>query len=224
MKNNWLSDYKKNYTSQRGEDGILEKIFEILGINQGWYVDIGAQGSVNSNTYTLFKKGWSGILIEADAVNIEGLLKTFGGNRAHVIHGRVEPEGEKSLNNLLGKTPLPNEFDLINIDIDGNDYYVWESLTKYAPTVVLIEFNPVIKLDDYLQPVNGRGGSSLSALARLGKAKGYELIATTALNAFFVKKNLYDKFAIIDNSASELFTDSNDSYGRDSTKYANARD
>jgi len=113
---------------------------------------------------------------------------------------------------------------LINIDIDGNDYYVWESLTKYAPTVVLIEFNPVIKLDDYLQPVNGRGGSSLSALARLGKAKGYELIATTALNAFFVKKNLYDKFAIIDNSASELFTDSNDSYGRDSTKYANARD
>lgn len=222
LKNNWLSDYKRKYTSQRGEDGILEKIFEVLGTSQGWYVDVGAYGLVNSNTHSLFKKGWSGILIEAETSNFQDLLKTYQDSKAFCMHERVEPMGEKSLDNLLAKTRLPVEFDLLDIDIDGNDYYVWESLIKYIPTVVLIEFNPVIKLDDYRQPINGQGGSSLSVLTKLGKSKGYELIATTTINAFFVKRNLFDKFGIKDNSVAELFTDSNDSYGRDRTKYTNA--
>lgn len=222
LKNNWLSDYKRNYTSQRGEDGILEKIFEVLGIDQGWYVDVGAQGLDHSNTYSLFKKGWSGILIEAEPSSFQGLLKIYQDTKAYCIHEHVEPTGEKSLDNLLANTRLPCEFDFMSIDIDGNDYYVWEALIKYIPTVVVIEFNPVIKLDDYRQPINGQGGSSLSVLTKLGKSKGYELIATTTINAFFVKRNLFDKFGIKDNSVAELFTDSNDSYGRDRTKYTNA--
>lgn len=221
LKNNWLSDYKRKYASQRGEDGILEKIFEVLGTSQGWYVDVGAQGLDHSNTYNLFKKGWSGILIDADETCFQDLLKTYQGSKAFCMHERVEPTGEKSLDNLLAKTRLPAGFDLLDIDIDGNDYYVWESLIKYIPTVVLIEFNPIIKLDDYRQPVNGQGGSSLSVLTKLGKTKGYELVATTTINAFFVKRNLFDKFKIKDNSVAELFTNSNDSYGRDRTNYTN---
>lgn len=219
MKNNWLSEHKKDIASQRGEDGIIEKIFIVLGVDHGWCVDVGAYGRTNSNTYNLIAKGWSGILIETDEERIQELKKVYSQNNAYYVHAHVEPEGTKSLDNLLKKTRLPKEFEMVSIDIDGNDYYIWESLKTYAPTVVAIEFNPVIKLDDYLQPINGKGGSSLSVLVKLGKSKGYELIATTSINAFFVKKSLFNKFGIKDNSTKELFTDSNDSYGRDTTKY-----
>src|SRR3972149_7447414 len=104
MKNNWLSAYKKNITSQRGEDGILEKIFEVLEINHGWCVDVGAYGIANSNTYSLIKKGWSGILIESDRQRVQQLKNIYHDNKVNCIWKHVEPEGAKSLESLLKKT------------------------------------------------------------------------------------------------------------------------
>jgi len=206
--NNWLIKYKKNRFSQRGEDGILAKIFEVLEIKRGWCVDVGAYGRSLSNTYTLMEQGWSGVLIEA---NEERHLKLKARHQrarrdAYCICDFVEPSGDKSLDNLLKVTPLPKDFGLLSIDIDGNDYYIWESLKNYSPQVVVIEFNSISKFTDYLQPINGDGGASLSIMVKLGKLKGYELISATAFNAFFVKKDLFEKFGIENNSPEELWT------------------
>ena len=208
-----LSNYKKNITSQRGEDGILEKIFEILEVKDGWCVDVGAYGKMNSNVYNLIKKGWSGVLIEKDKERFKELKDMYIQDNVYCLCKNVEVEGIRSLNSLLDETVIPREFNFLNIDIDGLDYYVWESLKYYNPLVVVVEFNSTFSFDYYLQSINGKGGASLSAMVKLGKEKGYKLIATTNFNAFFIRCDLFDKFDINDNSIEKLFIKNKDLYG-----------
>jgi len=211
---NWLSLYRKNVFSQRGEDGVLQKIFKVLGVDKGWCVDVGAYGKINSNTYNLMRKGWSGVFIENDKERVRQLKEMYPQKNARCLYGTVRPTGVKRLDNLLKKSSMPKNFELISIDIDGNDYYIWKFLKEYIPQVVVIEFNSTFDFDDYLQPIDGEGGASLSKIVELGKAKGYELITTTDFNAFFVKKELFDKFGIADNSTDKLFTKNKSLYGK----------
>jgi hypothetical protein len=165
-------------------------------------------------------KGWSGVFIDADRKWFKILRKKYTGFPAVCLNEFVTIDGEKSLDTILKNTETPKNFDFLSIDIDGNDYYVWESLKNYEPTIVLMEFNGAMQFDDYVQEIDGKGGASLSCIIQLGKQKGYELIATAGGgNAFFVKKELFSKFEIKDNSAKELFTLTNGSYGGDRTKY-----
>lgn len=219
MKNNWLMEYRKNITSQAGEDGIIEKIFEILNIDKGWCVDVGAYGMSKSNTYSLIAKGWNGILIDM-IVGVNRLKRIYKGfNNVNIVCAKVDLDFN-NLDRILKESDCPSNIDLLSIDIDGNDYYIWKSLKYYTPTIVIMEFNPVMGLDEYIQPVDGNGGTSLTSIYNLGKELGYELIATTTLNAFFVKRGLLNKFNINNNSPEEFFIPGNYSYGRDETNYA----
>ena len=87
-----------------------------------------------------------------------------------------------------------NKFELIVIDIDGNDYHVFDSMIKYRSKVIIIEFNPTIPNNIiYIQPrdMNIQCGSSLLAIIELAKYKNYELVSTTTYNAIFVDKYYY---------------------------------
>jgi hypothetical protein len=100
------------------------------------------------------------------------------------------------------------DFDLLSIDIDGNDYHVWDTVKTYKPRLVIIEFNPTIPSDiEFVQEKNNsiNHGNSLLSLVKLGKSKGYELIATTYCNGFFVEKEFFDLFKIEDNSIDSLW-------------------
>lgn len=213
MRNASLSDYRKNVTSQFGEDGIIERIFELVGERSRWSVELGAlNGTHDSNTWTLIKqKGWSGVLIEADPTYFEKLKAEYAGvPRAHSVNEFVSFEGGHSLDEIFAQTPMPKEFDLLSLDVDGNDYHLWESLKEYRPRVVVIEFNPSIPDDiSFVQPrdMSVYQGSSLRATVELGKRKGYELVAVVVGNAFFVSKELFPKFGIADNSIAALHTD-----------------
>lgn len=206
MLNNWLSQYARNVTSQVGEDGILEKIFEILKIKKGWCVEFGAwDGKLYSNTYHLINHcGWSGVLIEGDKKRFVDLEKTYAANPNVICLQRfVGFDPPNDLDSILSHTRCPVELNLISIDIDSFDYHVWESISKYQAQVVLIEFNPTIP--NHISFVQARDttvaqGNSLLALIELGKRIGYELIATTSHNAFFTKKELFPLFNISNNS------------------------
>lgn len=207
---NILHKFASDVTSQFGEDGIIEKIFEILPESDKWCVEFGAwDGKKFSNTYNLIaNKGWSAVLIEAQAAKFQELLKTYEGNAgAHCINKFVEFEGPNSLDNILSETPLPNNFDLLSIDVDGTDYHIWQSVKKYNPKLVVIEYNPSIPNDIYFiqdPDFNLNHGNSLLALIELGKTKGYQLIATTNTNGFFVKAEYYSLFGNLDNSIDHM--------------------
>ena len=213
MKNDWLLDYRHNVASEHGEDGIIEKIFELVGEDTKWCVELGAlNGKKDSNVWSLLKeKDWNGVLIEADQTYFEKLLEEYRGMEGiHPINAFVSFEGDSSLDALFSKTSLPKEFDLLSLDIDGNDYHLWDSLQVYMPRVVVIEFNPSIPDSiSFIQPrdMSVYQGSSLRAVTKLAKQKGYELVAVNAGNAFFVKKELFPKLNIDDNAIEQLHTD-----------------
>ena len=108
-----------------------------------------------------------------------------------------------TLDSIIDASGVPEDFDLLSIDVDGIDWHIWNSLVKYKPRVVCIEFNPSMPNNVfYVQDddVSTQKGSSLRAMIELGKDKGYELVATTELNAIFVREELFPLFEIEDNS------------------------
>lgn len=205
-----LLAYNHNVTSEHGEDGVLKRMFEIIGIESRSCVELGAlNGKHGSNVWQLVKnEGWGGVLIEADQTYFERLQKEFAGMPGvECVNAFVSFEGSQSLDNIFAKTQLPKTFDLFSLDIDGNEYHLWDSLQKYRPRVMLVEFNPSIPNEVvFIQPRDMAvfQGSSLRAFVELGKRKGYELVATNETNAFFVLKELCPKFGIADNSIDVL--------------------
>lgn len=210
---NPLSKYASNEHSQFGEDGITQRIFDVLPKqNDYWSVEFGAwDGKYLSNThYFVSELGWNGIFIEGNPKKFPDLEGTYCGfKNALLINKLVNFEGENSLDLILSGTPIPKEFDVLSIDIDGNDYHVWESVKKYSPKLVIIEFNPTIPSDvEFIQDRNFslNQGNSLRSLTKLAKAKGYELIATTQCNGFFIRSEYFSLFNIESNRVEDMWT------------------
>ena len=112
-----------------------------------------------------------------------------------------------NLDVLLKATPLPENFDLLSVDVDGNEYHIWKAISKFQPKVVVVEFNQTIPTEiHFVQEANPSvsQGSSLLALVELGKEKGYELISVLSCNAFFVRSEYFPLFKIEDNSPQAL--------------------
>src|SRR3989344_684660 len=208
-KNRYLLDYRKDIASQFGEDGIIEKIFEILLPSNKWCIEFGAwDGEHFSNTYNLIQHhGWSGILVGGDASRMSQIRETHAGKLVTAVNAFVASSGPSSLNNLLSATDAPQDFDLLSIDIDGNDYHVWRGLTDYKPKVVVIEFNSFIPGNiEFVQEDSSAivHGNSILSMTMLAKEKGYKLICINQENAFFVDAQYFNLFNIDDNSIEAL--------------------
>jgi hypothetical protein len=192
---------RKNVYSQCGEDGILEKIFSTVGTDKGKFVEFGGWDGIKySNCYNLVKKGWSGLYIEADKSKHDGCVRNMEHYKdvfAH--HAPVEISGRNSIDNILGQydksTGHPLEFtaeniDVMSIDIDSYDYWVFASLKAYRPKVVIVEALGRcrhIKDIRVKRPDSGMG-CSLNAMARLGYYKKYDLITVTSSNVIFIRE------------------------------------
>lgn len=114
------------------------------------------------------------------------------------------------MNHSFNSHRIPHDFDLLSIDIDGNDYHVWKRVEYYQPKVVVIEFNPTIPTEvEFVQEANPalNQGASLLSLFELGKEKGYELICVLPFNAFFVRKRYFHLFQLESNTPQVLRTD-----------------
>lgn len=206
-----LLQYAKNVTSQCGEDGIIEHIFSVISPEHKLCVEFGAwDGKLYSNSYNLIcNKGWRGLMIEADTEKYKQLVTTYAGNSlVRTINRLVDFEGNNTLDNILEEYGVPYSFGLLSIDIDGNDYHIWDSVAKYRPETVVIEFNPSIPNDVLFVQEKSfeiNQGNSLLALTLLGKLKGYELAAATSWNAIFVIKEKFELLGITNNSIELMY-------------------
>jgi len=208
----WLLEHKHDVYSQSGEDGILEKILEVIPAKDTWCVEFGAwDGLFSSNTCNLIKsKGYSAVLIEADKKKYVDLQHNYSQQKNVIpINSFVGFEKHNNLDVILSETRIPSDFDLLSIDIDGNDYHVWKAFSNYKPKVVVIEFNPTIPTHvRFVQPANTsiNQGTSLLSLVELGKEKGYELVSVLPFNAFFVRNEYYPLFRLESNNLAVLRT------------------
>ena len=182
-----LRAHERSIHSQCGEDGVLLRIFECIGTCNRYFVEFGAKdGCVESNTPHLrIDHGWRGLLMEGDA----------GRAREPV---RSEFVTSENVNGLFAKYRVPRAFDLLSIDVDGNDYWIWKAIRGYRPRVVVIEYNiffgPSVRKTiphsaDFRWDKTTYHGASLAALRKLGREKGYTLVhaESYAPNAFFIE-------------------------------------
>lgn len=200
---NKLNRFEFSVYSQAGEDGIIEEIFNRIGVENKRFVEIGIGNGDVTNTAYLLTKGWSGFWVEMNEKHFKRIRDMFScviGKTLLVKHAAATAE---NVERLLGGAGLPTDFDLLSIDIDGNDFWIWNALETYKPRVVVIEYNamypPHIRWVMQCNPEHRYDGSryhgaSLRSLAELGVKKGYVLVACNfaGVSAFFVKSELWD--------------------------------
>ena len=204
-----LIQFARDVTSQNGEDGIIEEIFQVIPRNDKSRicVDVGAwDGRHLSNTFSLLTskiEKWHGILIEADKEKFQELSELHKPLGNVCINATVSSnqESEDSLVTLLQNqaSHIPKNFDFLCIDIDGTDYWLLHDMWKFGfrPKLVCIEANPTMPNDLVYIPARNdtvRHGASLAALVELALENDYVLIETTIYNAFFVPKTLYEGY------------------------------
>jgi hypothetical protein len=188
--------------SQNDEDGIIQEIFRRIGTTSRTFVEFGVADGTECNTAKLLVEGWRGLWIEADAAGVSAIRAGFApflaDQRLTLVESRVSTE---TINSLLSQGGMSGEIDLLGIDIDYNDYWVWKAIDAVQPRVVAIEYNATLRPPMSLTvPYDPDGawdgtnfyGASLAALTRLGAAKGYQLVGCSiaGVNAFFVRADL----------------------------------
>ena len=195
-----LRNFEEKVYSQNGEDGILKEIFRRIGTTNRYFVEFGAQSGQEGNCARLaWQERWQGLFLEADPGFFATLREHY---RAfpdiHCVESRIT---SANIEELFAAHGVPASFDLLSIDIDGNDYWVWEALRNWRPRVVVIEYNAshpppqrwVMQEDpDYWWNGTSYFGASLASLTALARRKGYALVGTDSngVNAFFVLAEL----------------------------------
>jgi hypothetical protein len=194
--------YKSNLFSQFGEDGYIKEILSRISSAEtldNWCCEFGAWDGLHfSNTANLIiNEKYRAVLIEASKSRYKILSTNFPEESVIKLNEFVNVSGEKSLDSLLHKTIIPKNFDLLSIDIDGCDYYVFESLSEYSPKVIVIEFNPTIPNAVFFVQENKfdiKQGASALAVIRLASSKGYSIVAITECNLIFVQTRFASLF------------------------------
>ncbi len=207
-----LSDHAFSVFSQHGEDGIIQKIFETIGSTSKRCLEVGGgDGPVGSNIANLWRNlGWKGVLIEADPHRLKTLEPSLIGYDCTLVKSYIEKDENlgPTIDSIVADLGINEPFDLVSIDLDGNDYYIFESL-KMHPRVVIVEFNHTIPYyRDIYQEYSDHSweiGCSVASLKRLGKEKGYELVSVTLCNAIFVDSQYLDAFKRYEMSLEKMF-------------------
>jgi hypothetical protein len=196
--NVFYNKYQKNVFSQNGEDGIIEELLSRLAIKDGWVCEFGAWDGIHfSNTFNLIKnKDFSGVFIEGDSTKFIDLLNTQKQyNKIVAINEYVDHDitSNNSLDNILKRTQIPIDFDILSIDIDSFDYQVWDSLINYTPKIVIIEINSSINpnIPNHIHNPGLYEGTSFNPMLNLAIKKGYTFILHTG-NMIFIRNDLFN--------------------------------
>src|SRR4051812_24802985 len=188
-----LLDHARNVNSQNGEDGVIARIFEVIGTESRRCCEFGAWDGVHfSNTRALLEDGWSGVQIKADPERFEQLEELYR-DRADVLTvNALVSTSDGGLRALLEQHGAPLDLDLLSIDIDGYDYDVLGSL-GLTPRVVCVEVNaghdPESREPVPSEIAANNVGQPLARFVELARRLGYRLVAYSG-NAFFLRDDV----------------------------------
>ena len=192
--------------SQFEEDGLLLYIFSLIGMGKRRFVDVGSADGINSNCANLAVHwGWHGLFIDGDSTKIKNGQDFYSKSMDTLL---FPPQfcnvlvNAENIDSLISKASFSGEIDLLSIDIDGNDYYIWEALKVVQPRLVIIETNVEFGLEpirvsykaDYVYPGKHPNyhGASIKAMEQLAKQKGYRLIGANSygFNTIWIRQDL----------------------------------
>jgi hypothetical protein len=199
-----LRDAEFKVFSQFGDDGIIQYLIHLLGPLEDRFIEFGVQDYSESNTrFLLLNDGWRGLVIDGDAASMERV-------RAQDDHWRQDLTAvsafvdRDNVNGLFRDNGFEGPIGLLSVDIDGNDYWVWEAIDAVDPVVVVCEYNAVfgpsqavtVPYDRAFQRTRAHSsnlfwGASLQALCLLAERKGLAFVGANGAgnNAYFVQKD-----------------------------------
>ncbi len=199
--------------SQWGEDGLIAYLISRVPIERPCFVEFGVEDYREANTrFLLVARDWSGLVIDGSAAHVRGIQSDDISWR-HDLTARHAFVTRDNINALLEQAGFTGDIGLLSIDIDGNDYWVWEAIDVVSPRIVVVEYNSLWGAERAVTvPYDSsfvRGekhfsnlyyGASIAALARLGKTKGYSLVGGNKAgnNAFFVRDDVLGSVAVVD--------------------------
>lgn len=192
--------------SQFEEDGKLLYILALIGMKNKTFVEIGSDDGINSNCANLaFNFGYHGLFLDGNPKAIKRGEKFYGKYPHPYMYApkftcaKVTAE---NINTLVSDAGLNGEIDVLSVDIDGNDYWIWKALDVVQPNIVVIETHVEFGLQNIVVPYDPNyffpgkhpiyHGASPIAMVNLGKQKGYRLVGANQLgfNFIFVKNGL----------------------------------
>ncbi len=200
-----LSDAEFQVFSQWGEDGIIQYLIARIPVKNLTFVEFGVQDYLESNTrFLLMNNNWSGLVIDSDPQYIQNI-------QARDYYWRHELQAVctfitvENINETIKNAGIEGDIGLLSIDIDGNDYWIWDAITVISPRIVVVEYNGVFGKDRFVtipyRPDFVRTkahysnlffGASLRAFCLLAEKKGYFYAGSNSAgtNAFFVRNDL----------------------------------
>jgi hypothetical protein len=227
--------------SQFGDDGIIQYLIKNISIDNEKFVEFGVQNYTESNTrFLLINNNWSGLVIDGDKESVD-FLKQDEIYWRHELTAVAQFVTRENINYIISESGFNGELGLLSIDLDGNDYWIWEAITAIDPVIVIVEYNSVfgskyaitIPYDENFQRTEAHysnlyWGCSLKALYLLAKRKGYCFIGcnSNGNNAYFIRKDKIGKIKKknVDNGyVVSKFRESRDQGGKLTYKTGNER-
>ena len=191
--------------SQGGEDGIIDWLTEQVPIERRLFVEFGVEDYREANTrFLLAHRNWSGLVFDSSPGNIDAIRQRRG-FWYRDLQAAAAFITRDNINDLLRTHGAEGDIGLLSIDIDGNDYWVWQAIDVVSPRIVAIEYNSrlgaqkAVSIPYRADFERARAhhsmlyyGASLRGLWNLGQQKGYELVCCNSggNNAFFVRADV----------------------------------
>ena len=192
--------------SQFEEDGLILFILAVIGIKNSNFIEIGSDDGLNSNCANLaLNFGWYGLFIDANQRSIsrgEYFYRKHPNPFGYKPRFCLTKVTRENINEIIESNGFRDEIDLLSIDIDGNDYWIWDAIHVINPRIVMIETHINFGLRDIVVPYDPNyvypgkhpqyHGASPIAMVKLGRKKGYRLIGANMLgfNFIFLRNDL----------------------------------
>jgi len=205
-----LSDAEFSIFSQWGEDGIIDWILSHLPDIPRTFIEFGVENYKESNTRLLvLNRNWRGLAIDGSDSNIDDIKAQdiYWRHDISAVHAFIT---SGNIQEVITQNGFAGDVGILSIDIDGNDYWVWEAIQCIRPCIVICEYNAVLGdqysitipyRDDFIRSrahwSNLYFGASINALKELGLRKGYTFLGTNSngMNAFFIRRDLLDRLS-----------------------------
>lgn len=201
-----LAEAEFKVFSQFGDDGILQYLIHRLNIPQALqtFVEFGVENYEESNTrFLLMNDNWRGLIMDGSESNMQ-FVQNSSYFWKHDLTAKAAFIDAENINDLITNAGFSGEIGILSVDIDGNDYWVWDKIDVINPIIVVAEYNGIFGCQYALSVPyspsfrrtqahhsNLYWGCSLAALNHLAVKKGYTFCGCNSAgnNAYFVRND-----------------------------------
>jgi len=207
-----LSDIEFKVFSQWGDDGIIQWLTGVLEFPSRTFAEFGVANYRESNTrFLMMNDNWSGLAMDGSDANVAQIV-----NSEYFWKYQLEAKATfidaDNINALLEESRVGREVGILHIDLDGNDYWIWEKIDVVNPIVVILEYNSLFGVDRAVTVPYAKDfdrtkahysnlywGASFRALYQLSMSKGYAFIGCNSAgnNAYFVRRGLHHGLRVL---------------------------